>query len=290
MTDVLLRSELLARLGNRTRLAVALRDGSWQRVLRGTYVPGSVEVDLAVRAAAAQLLLPAGAHVADRCLLWLLGIDVLPPGPRVLECVVPGGVVVRRQGVRARQAELAPGDRMLLGGSLRVLRPARAVLDLARTLPLVEAVVAVDATQHAGLCSAADLLAELPRHAGRRGARQARRVLGLASPLAESPQESRLRCLLVLGGLDPVAQHVVRTPGGAFLARVDLAFPHARVVVEFDGREVHLRSDAFVRERRRQNALLSAGWLVLRYTADDLRCRPQAVLTEVTAAVRTRAA
>ena len=60
--------------------------------------------------------------------------------------------------------------------------------------------------------------------------------------------------------------------------------------MEFDGREVHLLGPAFVHERRRQNALVAAGWLVLRYTAADLRERPEAVLAEVRAAVLRRAA
>lgn len=74
------------------------------------------------------------------------------------------------------------------------------------------------------------------------------------------------------------------------MARVDLGFPEARVAVEYDGREPHLQSGAFVRERRRQNALLAAGWLVLRYTAEGLRGRSHAVVREVSAAVHQRAA
>lgn len=84
-------------------------------------------------------------------------------------------------------------------------------------------------------------------------------------------------------------QHDVRA-GGKWLGRVDLAFPAQRVAVEYDGREAHLRSDAFVRERRRQNALLAAGWIVLRYTAEDLRAAPQRIVEEVRQALRRAAA
>lgn len=39
--EVLLRPEVLARLGSRRALDRALADGTWQRVLRGTYAPGT---------------------------------------------------------------------------------------------------------------------------------------------------------------------------------------------------------------------------------------------------------
>ncbi len=71
--------------------------------------------------------------------------------------------------------------------------------------------------------------------------------------MAESPPESRVRVLLLQAGLRPVPQCDVYA-GGVWLARVDLAFPHAKVAVEYDGREAHLLDNAFIRERRRQQA------------------------------------
>lgn len=290
--DVLLRAELIATLGSTRAAAAALRDGSWQRVLRGAYAPGGAESDLLLRSRAAQRLLPPHARVADRCLLWLLGIDVLPPGPPVLEVVVPRGCVLpRRSGVRARTADVPARDAALLEPyGLRCLRPVRAVADLLRTLPLHEAVVVADAVQRADLAAATDLAEELACAAGLRGVRRAHRALSLSDPRAESPPETRLRLLLVEAGLAPVPQHVVLDAGGRFVARVDLAFPAARVAVEYDGRAVHEREDVFARDRQRQNMLLACGWLVLRYTAADLRWRRAGVVDEVCAAVRRCAA
>lgn len=290
--DVLLRAELVAELGGRHAFAAALREGSWQRVLRGAYAPATAQVDLAMRCRAVQRLLPRDARVSDRCLLWLLGVDVLPPGPPVLEVVVPRGAVVpRRAEVKARTAAVPQRDRVLVGpDQLRCLRPVRAVADLLRLLPLTEAVVVADAVQHAELASAAELSEELALHAGLRGVRLAHDALGLSDPRAESPPESRLRLQLVAAGLAPVPQHVVLDSSGRFLARVDLAFPAAKIAIEYDGRAVHEREDVFIRDRQRQNALLGAGWLVLRYTAADLRWRSTAVLEEVMTAVTRRAA
>ena len=288
--EVLLRPELTVRLGGRRALDRALADGTWQRVLRGTYAPGQADLDLALRSRAAARLLPRHALVADRCLLWLLGVDVLPPGPPQLEVLVPrGAVVTRRAEVRARTALVAAGDRVLVGPArVRCLRPARAAADLLRRLPLAEAVVVADAVQHAELVDGVELVAELQQQAGLRGVRQARRVLGLSDSRAESPPESRLRLAFVLAGLAPVAQHVVRV-AGRFVARVDLAFPAQRIAVEYDGRAVHERQDVFARDRRRQNDLVRAGWTVLRFTAQDLRFGAAAAVAVVRAALQARA-
>jgi very-short-patch-repair endonuclease len=176
-----------------------------------------------------------------------------------------------------------PADRELLGEDrLRCLRTARASADLLRRLPLPEAVVVADAVQHARLVEAAELEAELAAQARLRGIRRARRALELSDPRAESPPETRLRLAFLLAGLAPVPQYEVRVQG-RFIARVDLAFPAARVAVEYDGRAVHERQDVFDRDRRRQNELVRAGWTVLRFTSADLRGGGAAAVAEVRA-------
>lgn len=288
--EVLSRSELIAVCGGRRAAAAALRSGTWQRVLRGSYAPGGAVVDLGLRCRAAGLLLPEHARVADRCLLWLLGVDVLPPGAPVLEVVVPRDAVPpRRAEVRARIADVPPRDRVLVGPHrLRCLRPVRAAADLLRRLPPVEAVVMADAVQHAELVDVADLQAELLHHVGLRGVRQAHRALALSDRRAESPPETRVRVALVQAGLQPVPQYDV-VHRGRWIARVDLAFPELRIAVEYDGRAVHEREDVFARDRQRQNDLVRAGWTVLRFTAVDLRSGAAEVVRQVLAVVRTAA-
>lgn len=288
---VLLRSELLLAVGGRRAMDKALGAGHWQRVLRGTYVRGGVALGLDVRAEAAARLLPDQALVADRCLLWLLGVDVLPIGPPALEVVVPRGAVVpRRAGVKARTAHVPAGDRHVISTSrLRCLRPVRAVADLLRLLPLAEAVVVADAVQRASLCDEPALRGELAGHEGLRGVRRATRALDLSDGRAESPPESRLRLQLVLAGLAPVPQFEV-VDAGRFLARVDLAFPEAKLAIEYDGREVHERVDVFTRDRQRQNDLVRAGWIVLRFTAADLRFDATGAVAQVRAVLASRRA
>lgn len=54
---------------------------------------------------------------------------------------------------------------------------------------------------------------------------------------------------------------------------IDVAFPAVRLAVEIDGREFHSDRVQFEQDRHRQNALVSAGWTVLRFTWDMLHDR-----------------
>jgi very-short-patch-repair endonuclease len=110
-------------------------------------------------------------------------------------------------------------------------------------------------------------------------------VLPVADPRAESPMESVLRWLLHEAGLPaPDLQFVVRDSSGTGLGRADLAWPDRKVLVEFDG-DVHRQRDVFVKDTRRQNRLIAAGWTVLRFTSADVLGRPEEVVAEIRSAL-----
>ena len=73
------------------------------------------------------------------------------------------------------------------------------------------------------------------------------------------------------------ANYPVRV-AGCLLGVADIAFPAARLIVEVDGLAHHSTPDRFQRDRTRQNALVAAGWTVLRFTWQDLVERPEAVV------------
>jgi len=67
--------------------------------------------------------------------------------------------------------------------------------------------------------------------------------------------------------------------------RLDLAFVRERIAVEVDGWAWHSDVERFRADRRRQNALVLAGWTVLRFTWDDLTNRPEQVVAQIQAAL-----
>ena len=92
-----------------------------------------------------------------------------------------------------------------------------------------------------------------------RGCRQVRRAIELADGLAGSPQETRLRLLLHRSALPrPIAQFVVRDARG-FVARVDFAWPEAKVAVEYEGTWRGESAQQVAKDRRRLNRLTAAG-------------------------------
>jgi very-short-patch-repair endonuclease len=93
----------------------------------------------------------------------------------------------------------------------------------------------------------------------------------LAEP-AESPMETRLRWLLLEAGLRPQVQTELR------VGRADLYFPAARLVIEYDGGN---HRDRMVDDDRRQNALIDAGFRILRYTASDVYQKPEVIVMQV---------
>jgi very-short-patch-repair endonuclease len=92
--------------------------------------------------------------------------------------------------------------------------------------------------------------------------------------------ETRLRMVLVLGGLPrPQAQWPVQDELARTAVWLDLAYPDARVGVEYDG-AVHTRPETVLRDISRHTALLDQGWQVFRYTKHDVRDRPGLIVAQ----------
>ena len=97
--------------------------------------------------------------------------------------------------------------------------------------------------------------------------------------------ETRLRLLLIRAGLPrPVLQHRLVDGRGFPIARLDLAYVAHRLGVEYDGQH-HFEEPAVRKDLRRQNALRSLGWTLLRFNSDDLLRHPGRLVAEVRAAL-----
>lgn len=164
----------------------------------------------------------------------------------------------------------------------------RTLLDLGAVVPLEVVQLAVDDARRRRLVDWDGLLDVLVRHArrGRRGVGPLRAVLDehAAEVAATDSGFERLVCTtLCSAGLPrPVLQHWVTVAGRRY--RLDLAYPAQRVGIELDG-TVHLRRDVWEADHARQNALVLAGWTILRFTWRDYTHRPTALVREVRAAL-----
>jgi hypothetical protein len=156
-------------------------------------------------------------------------------------------------------------------------------------LGFVDAVALTEASLHCDPDSGIELDLERRRRLPRRQRRHVEQVLDFAGPLSESVLESHARVLWSSAGLPvPVQQATVRVDG-RFLARVDFLWPAARLIVEVDGLNKYREPGELQREKERQNALVAAGYTVLRFTWFDIHHRPDAVVRQIRTALRASA-
>jgi hypothetical protein len=258
-----------------------LRSRNWRRLGRRTYVWAGLDADPLGRLAALHDRLPPGCVFSGLTAARLHGFA--EEGTAV-ELTVPHGVSVHaRAGLHLKSAALDPRD-VAARGRLPVTTPLRTCFDLARSLPLVDAVAALDQALYREVVALADLRACFAGGQRHPGIAQARRVVELVEPGVESPMESRLRMVLVLGGLPrPQVQVELHDAGGRLLGRPDLLYLRARLAIEYDGDN---HRERLVTDNRRQNRLQRAGYTLLRYTAPDVYGRSGAILDEVRAQLR----
>ncbi len=264
---------------SRKRLDRLVRERDVRRVLRGVYVRADVPDTIHVRAAAASLVLSPFAVACDRTAAWLLGIDTLEY--RELEILPPLEAYAlrdhsrpRRNGCAGGTRDLRPQDVCEVGG-VRLTTPLRTALDLACNLRRSAALAALDWFMRAYGLTTRQLERELVRYFRRRGVVQARELVPLADPAAESPGESWTRIEIVDRGLPvPQLQWWV-VDGGRRLFRLDLAYPKHKVAIEYDGREFHADDERREHDRRRRTWLREHGWTVIVVTKDDFT--PEAV-------------
>ena len=110
----------------------------------------------------------------------------------------------------------------------------------------------------------------LPRYFRRRGVRTLRGLVPLVDPRAESPRESWARLELADRGMPiPEPQFWIYVDGVPTY-RLDLAYPYARIAIEYDGAEFHMREDDRERDRTRREWLRQNGWKVVVVTKANL--------------------
>jgi very-short-patch-repair endonuclease len=116
---------------------------------------------------------------------------------------------------------------------------------------------------------------------GRRGSAALRALLEARQlGRTDSRWEARTAQVLVAAGFPtPVRQHSIRA-NGKEIARPDLAYPDARVVLEYDSDEWHSGTTRRHRDAARRNRLRALGWTVIEVTAAQLR-NPADLITAV---------
>jgi very-short-patch-repair endonuclease len=266
----------LRRMCSGRRLRRALRDG---RIVRSYYGRYALPHTDAARAAGSRLT--GYVSVTSAALHWGWAVKTAPTVPHVTVSRHRKIAATRRDGVVLHWRDLDAGS--VVDGW--VTSPVRTVIDCCLDLPFDEALAVFDSSWRAGLKPREVQLAaiKLPR-------RQRDRVLAVAraaDPRAANPFESVLRAIAMsVSGLSLEPQVVVQD--STFWARVDLADESLRIAIEAESFEFHGSRKAFDRDCRRYNALVVRGWLVLRFSWEQVMFEPELVADTLRAMVALR--
>ena len=310
--------EHVAPLGvTRSALRTALGSRRIVQVVRGVYVsadavPADAEARHVLLAIAHQLRRPgmiASHHSA--ALAW--GLELADPGAAAaspVSFIVPARSEVRslrEPGFTIAVRDLPAEHRVAHPSGLLTTSVARTAVDVASTAPVPEALVVLDAAARRTLVEAVGQRRVRTHHARRESLREACRPLTAAVPaaatqrtrghldhvvaLADPRRESALESLsfgsMVLHGL-PLPQMQVRIVTHLGDVYPDFLWEEARVIGEADGMLKYRSSEDLHREKLRQEALESLGFRVIRWTYQELRRNPGAVMARIGAALNAR--
>ncbi|WP_194818599.1 DUF559 domain-containing protein [Nocardia sp. XZ_19_385] len=259
---------------------------NFMRVYPGVYLPKGRELDAVGRARAAGY--------------WAKGDGVLVGysaaamhGTRWLDSGLPAEVARPRHcrapaGIRATQQIFAAHEVCDIGG-FTVTTPARTAFDLGCRLSRDRAVPILDALSAATGVAIGDVAKVFAEHPGYRGLDRLPEALWLMDGGAESPQESRLRLLLIDNGFHgPRTQLVARDNSDRFVARLDMGWEKLKIAVEYDGAQHWLDPEQRAKDIDRWEMLKALGWIIIRVSADHLRNRTYIIVDRVRAARHAR--
>jgi very-short-patch-repair endonuclease len=268
--------QMLVRLTSRRALDDAVEAGQVVRIARGRYAVPEVHegTELAVKVAGHVCLVSAAlAHG------WKVKVvpdlpQVAVPKDRRFDVETKALMDVSWIDLRDEQVEGLATD-------------AATTLEMCgRRLPFDEGLAIADSALRSGF--PARRLRTIAESAKGPGSARLRRVATHADPRAANPFESVLRAIsLQVDGLH--AEPQVRLRGRLSLdVRPDLVDRHLRIVLEADSFEWHGNRAALRRDARRYDLLVANGWVVLRFSWEDVMHRPEWVRSVIEAVVDER--
>ena len=268
-----------------------LRTGEWRRVHRGVFRLGCNPPSAEERDMAALLAAGEGAVLSHFSAARRLGLDV--PRDDSVHVTIP-----EHRKAKVRKATVFRSRRLTSSDvshqrRFRVTSLPRTLIDLASVLDdgwLRAAFESAVRQQRSYVEWISRTLAE--HGSGRRGVARLRALveeyLEGSGELTDSVLEALALELAKATG-SPPKLHWNILKGARHVAEVDFAWPERRLCVQCDGWQWHGTRQAFVKDRRCDRQLAALGWMVLRYTWEDVARNREIFLEEVVQAFNARA-
>jgi very-short-patch-repair endonuclease len=276
---LIVASEALAQ-GAVNRYALKTR---YVKLYRNVYARADADLTAADRARAAWLWSNRSAIAVGHSAAALLGSKWLPDDlPAELARVrhpSPTGIVIHSGAIA--------DDETCRQAGISCTTAPRTAYDFGRRLTGDTAIIRIDALLNATRCKVAEVEAIAERYRGARGIRRLRCTLKFVDGGAESPQETRLRLLLVRDRLpDLTTQIPVMNDSGRVVRRIDMGWPEWMVGVEYDGEHHFTNPDDYAADIERLEFLASKRWTIVRVSARQLRYDAAGILSRVRNALK----
>jgi len=195
--------------------------------------------------------------------------------PSFVAITMVGRKIRSRPGVRVHQVSGYDLRDVQIHDALPVTTPARTLIDCAARSDIDRL---LNEARVLKLVNDAAIHAAMERCPGRAGVATMRELLEVErdTGFTRSRAERRLRRIIKASGIEPPIfnTHVQGVEADAY-------WPRLKVVVEIDGYQFHGHWAAFQSDRAKANMLVAAGYVVLRFTWQQLTLRPLQVVAEV---------
>jgi hypothetical protein len=246
-----------------------LRSSQWRRAHQGVFAIAGAPQTWEQAVLASVFAVGAGAVASHLCAAALHGFpDAMKTFPEV---TAPPGRHPKIRHLKVHRTGTLPEHDVRIVDGIPVTSYARTLVDCTGRMSLGQIARALDAglVRHdVTLWSVERSLTPLGQAPGRHPSKLWTLLAerGVETELGESKPEMRVFRVLDASDLPaPTQQHRVRFGRDTF--RLDLAYPDAKVAVEYDGWDTHKTRTAFDADRRRDRILQVNGWVVLRLTS-----------------------
>jgi predicted transcriptional regulator of viral defense system len=279
--------EQLRALGfGRSAVTRRVRAGRLHRLFRGVYAVGHAHLGREGRRLAAVLACGEGAVLSHRTAASHWGlldtqsarVDITAPRSR-------DGV----PGIRLHSARSLTAHDTTTHEGIPITSVARTLLDLAATTRPDRLERALAQASRLQLYDGTAIAEVLSRSNGHRGRAALTRATAQEPKLTRSELEANFLELVRQAGLPEPQSNLPLAAHDHPRLEPDFYWPTYRLVVETDGWETHRTRSAFKRDRRRDAALVAAGWRVMRFTYDDVAYDGATVTRRLRAAARRAA-
>jgi very-short-patch-repair endonuclease len=169
-----------------------------------------------------------------------------------------------------------------------VTAPARKLLDVAPLISEEMLEAALEESLRRGLTSLARIEWQLRTEGrnGRAGTAVVRKLLSQRDPklaATESALETKVARWFRSTRLPPPQRQYRVLDGGRFVARLDFAYPEARIAIEVMSFRFHSGRREWLRDENRQRDLKDLDWRIVEITLEDVSVRGTKLETEIAA-------